>query len=389
MRQKISKFLNSDIFKILIIFLGWKIYLFLVLLFAIQNVNLGYSDRFLGGGPINYQLAPEVFSWANFDGEHYLSISIHGYKFLEQAFFPVYPMLMSFFAKPFATDSFSLLLFSTISGSLISNFAFFLALLFLWELIRIDFSKKIAFLTIILLLVFPTSFYFGAVYNESLFLLLAVTSFYFARKRSWFFAGVFGAISSATRIFGLIIFPSLLLEAWRQKAKISVFLWIFFIPSGLLIYMLYQWVAFGDPLLYYKLQKIVGEQHQSGLTLLPQVYFRYIKMIMTVDPQNPIYQTVLLEFFVGILFFILPIYGYFKKVKLSYLLYAMVGFLLPTIQGSFSSVPRYVIVFFPAFLAAALWMNDRPKILKLIILTFSAVLLFIETALFLRGYWVA
>lgn len=388
MLQKVNGFLSSDIFKILIIFLGWKLFLIGVLLFAIQNVSLGYSDRFLGGGPINYHIAPEVFSWANFDGEHYLSISIHGYKFLEQAFFPVYPMLISFFAQPFSQDSFSTLLFSAISGLMISNVAFFFALLFLFELIREDFSKRIAFLTIIILLVFPTSFYFGAVYNESLFLLLSVLSFYAARKSKWWIAGILGAISSATRIFGLILFPSILLELWKKK-NIATLFWIFLIPSGLLLYMLYQWIYFGDPLLYYKLQKIVGEQHQSGLTLLPQVYFRYIKMIFTVDPSNPIYQTVILEFSLGILFFILPIYGYFKKVRVSYIVYAMIGFLLPTIQGSFSSVPRYVIVFFPSFLVAALWMENKPKILQLIILISSLIILFIETALFLRGYWIA
>lgn len=391
MIHKISK---HPLFAILILLVIWRLTLILVGIFATSLVPLGNIDRFLGGGPQNYELTPQLYSWANFDGEHYLSISIHGYKFLEQAFFPIYPILISFFARPFSYDPYSQLVFSTLAGILISNIAFYFALYFLWNLIRYDYSAKIAYLTLSLILVFPTSFYFGAVYNESLFLLVSVASFYFARKghfarkSNWFFAGVFGAISSATRIFGLIIFPSLLLEIWKQK-RINMLFWILLIPSGLIFYMFYQWIYFGDPLLFYKLQKIVGEQHQSGFTLLPQVYFRYIKMILTVDPTNPIYQTVLLEFAVGILFFILPIYGYFKKIRLTYLLYAMVGFLLPTIQGSFSSVPRYVIVFFPSFLAASLWINSRPNILKFIILISSATLLLIETALFLRGYWVA
>lgn len=384
----IDKIFMRPLFVILILFIIWRLALTFVGIFAASLVPLGNIDRFLGGGPQNYILAPQVYSWANFDGEHYLSISIHGYKFLEQAFFPVYPMLITFFARPFSYDPYSQFVFSTLAGLLISNIAFYFALYFLWCLLREDYSARIAYLTITILLVFPTSFYLGAVYNESLFLLLSVVSFYFARKNYWFVAAVSGAVSSATRIFGLIIFPALFLEIWKKK-KINMLFWILLIPSGLLFYMLYQWIYFGDPLLYYKLQKIVGEQHQSGLTLLPQVYFRYIKMILTVDPQNPIYQTVLLEFAVGILFFLLPIYGYFKKIRASYLLYALIGFLLPTIQGSFSSVPRYVIVFFPSFLAAALWINDKPNVLKFIILISSAILLFLETALFLRGYWVA
>lgn len=380
--------LKSDIFKILALFLIWRVILILVYFFSIKFIPLAYIDRFLGGGPINYQLLPQLFSWANFDGEHYLSIAIFGYKGLEQAFFPVFPMLISFLAKPFSTDLLSALIYSTFFGLLISNISFFLSLLFLYKLIILDFSKKIAFLTIIILLVFPTSFYFGSLYNESLFLILSLGSFYFARKKRFFLSMCFGIISSATRIFGLLLLPTLLIEVYQKKEKFSSWLWILLIPAGLVIYMLYQYLTVGDPLAFYKLQKLVGEQHQSGITLLPQVYFRYIKMFLTVDIQNPIYQTIIFEFLVGILFFILPIIGYFKKVRLSYLFYAMAGFLLPTIQGSFSSVPRYVIVFFPSFIVLALIVESLPKFLRIFVLTISALLLMMETALFLRGYWV-
>lgn len=381
--------LSKDIQRIILLFLCWKIILILVSFMAIKFIPLSYQDRFLGGGPINYQLSPELFSWANFDGEHYLSIAIFGYKGLEQAFFPVYPMLISFFAKPFSESLFSSLVNSTIIGLIISNTVFLFALIILYKLINIDFSKRIALLTISLLLVFPTSFYFGALYSEALFLLLSVNSFMNARKAKWVQAGIWGAFASATRIFGILLFPALLIEVYLQKEKLSKTFWIILIPFGLGIYMLYQYLTVGDAFAFYHLQKVVGEQHQSGLTSLPQVYFRYVKMILSVDIINPIYQTVWLEFLVGILFFTLPLYGYFKKIRLSYLFYAMVGFLLPSIQGSLSSVPRYVIVFFPSFLTLALLINSLPKLVRALIIFVSSILLLTETAIFLRGYWVA
>ncbi|MDP3733070.1 MAG: hypothetical protein Q8Q91_00870, partial [Candidatus Daviesbacteria bacterium] len=102
------KFLNlkSPVLKILLIFLTWRFILVIISFLATGLIPLGNKDRFLGGGPQNFQLSPQLFSWANFDGEHYLSIAIFGYKSLEQAFFPVYPILISFFAKP---DPFNLL----------------------------------------------------------------------------------------------------------------------------------------------------------------------------------------------------------------------------------------------------------------------------------------
>ena len=385
----IHKLLNHPIYAILILFTFWRVVLLSIGFFAYSNVSLGNTDKYLGGGSINYGISPGFFSWANFDGEHYLSISIHGYKYLEQAFFPVYPMLISFFANPISSDLLSAAIFSILIGLLISNITFFFSLIFLWKLIRIDYSQKIAYLTLILILLFPTSFYFGALYNESLYLLFSVLSFYFIRKGMLVKASILGGIASATRIFGLILFPSFILEAMKQKIPYSKIAWLILIPTGLGLYMFYQYFSVGDPLAFYRLQKLVGEQHQSGLTLLPQVYYRYIKMILTVDIQNPIYQTILLEFMVGIIFFALPIYGYFKKMRLSYIVYAMLAFLMPSIQGSFSSVPRYVIIIFPAFIAAALWLNNKSKFSILTILLASLTLLLIETSLFLRGYWVA
>ena len=196
-------------------------------------------------------------------------------------------------------------------------------------------------------------------------------------------------LASATRFFGVLLLPALFIEAWQQKTNFSKAGWILLIPAGLLSYMIYLYLTIGDPLAFYNLQTVVGEQHQRGVILLPQVYFRYIKMVSTVNMHTPIYQTIVLEFILGIMFLILPIYGYLKKIRLSYLAYALLGFLIPTIQGSFSSVPRYVIVLFPSFIALALLINSLPKLLKIVFFSILAFLLVIETALFLRGYWVA
>src|SRR3989344_2176315 len=379
--------ISKDTSKILFLFLFWRLLLIIVGIFAVRYIPLAHQDRFLGGGPNNYRIFPEFFSWANFDGEHYLSIAIFGYKALEHAFFPIYPMIIYFFSHLFSSNLLESIVNSVLVGIYISNISFIFALILLFELIKIDFSRKISFLTLVVLLIFPTSFYFGSLYNESLFLLLSVLSFYFARKGKWRFASLFGLLSSATRVFGILLLPALLIEAYQQRISIKKVLWLFMIPFGLGAYMVYQYINVGDPLAFYHLQKIVGEQHQSGVISLPQVYFRYIKMVLTVDITNPIYQTIWLEFLIGLAFLILPIYGYFKKIRLSYIFYAMVGFLLPTIQGSFSSLPRYILILFPSFLALAIFFNSLPKIIKLLFVVACSSVLIVEASMFLRGYW--
>lgn len=378
-----KKLLENEKIIIAILFLIWKALLLAVSAVSVQILELRGRD-FFGGGYETYITMPFFYGWANFDGEHYLSIANIGYKGLEQAFFPLYPILMNFFANPFGHNIFNLVL----SGLLISNFCFLIALIILYKLILLDYSKKIAYLTIISILVFPTSFYFGALYNESLFLLLTVTSFYLMRKNRLFWASILGFLSSTSRIFGILLTGAFSIEVWKNKFKLS-FLSIFLIPLGLALYMYYQWITVGDPLAFYHLQKIVGPQHESGITLLPQVYFRYIKIILTTQITNPIYITMVLEVVIGLLFFILPIIGFFKKMRKSYIFYALVGFLLPTIQGSFSSVPRYVIVFFPSFIVLAILLSKFRIITRVSMLIFSAIWLIINTALFFRGYWVA
>lgn len=381
--------LRDEFIKIIFLFLGWRLLLVFFSIIAINFIPLGSKDRFLGGGISNYQRLPYFFPWANFDGEHYLSISIFGYKNLEQAFFPAYPGLISMTAKPVSSDFPSLVFNSIYLGLLISNLAFFISLILLYDLIKLDFSKKIAFWALTALLVFPTSFYFASLYNESLFLLLSVGAFYCARKQKWWLAGVLGMVASATRVFGILIFFTLLIEAWQQKKSMKEILGVFLIPIGLLAYMYYQWMTFGDPFSFYNLQTMVGEQHQRGIILFPQVIVRYLKMFFAVDISNPIYQTLVLEFVTGILFLTLPIYGYLKKIRLSYIFYAVVGFLLPAIQGSLSSSPRYILILFPSFLALAILISGFPKWGRIIYVLFSIMILGLETVLFLRGYWVA
>lgn len=381
--------MRKDFVKIVCLFLGWKLLLFINLIIAINFVPLGNTDKYLGGGFINYSISPLLYAWANFDGEHYLSIAIFGYKGLEQAFFPIYPKLLGAIANQLHFDMTSTLFVTTFVGIVISNFFLLLSLIILWDLVRLDYSKKIAYLTIISLLVFPTSFYFGSLYNESLFLFLTVSSFYAARKGYWWAAGIFGGVASATRIFGILLLPALFLQIWNSKTNLKQFIWLMFIPVGLILYMFYLKITVNDPIAFFHLQALVGEQRSSGFILLPQTFFRYISMLTTVSFSNTIYQTLILEFVTGLIFLILPIYGFFKKMSLSYVFYALIGFLVASAQGSFSSVPRYVLVLFPSFIALAIFLNTLPRKIILIILMFLSVGLIIESALFFRGYWVA
>lgn len=376
--------LDSNYLAIFLMVLLWKILLLFTLIFSFEFIPL-YSPHLLGGGIDNYLTKFYFFPWANFDGEHFVALAQFGYQQYTQAFFPLYPWLISF-GRYFSGDT----LFSLTAGGIaVSSLALVGALIFLYKLLRLDYDRMFSLGVIGILLLFPTSFYFNAVYSESLFLMLITGSFFFFRKKKYFWSGVFGFLASLTRVFGILIFMSLFIEILIYKVPLRKSFWIFLIPFGLFSYMTYLYYSVGDPLAFYNLQLIVGEQHQRGIVLFPQIIYRYLKIILGTDSLSPLFTTVLLELFSGIAFLILPLIGLFKKLRLSYIFFAFFGYLLPTIQGSFSSLPRYVLILFPSFIVIALLIKPLPKAVKICLFLMSLVLLILEASLFLRGYWVA
>jgi len=324
--------------------------------------------------------------WANFDGVHYLIISREGYLktgFI-QAFFPLYPILMRLFGG------------GLFSGLFISHLFFLLSLFLFYKLARIDFSKKTAFWSILFLILFPSSFYFAAVYNESLFLFLSLLSFYLMRKKRWFLASLIIGLASATRITGVFLVPALIYEFFKNKNTkyqilntryIKLVLLGLISLSGVIIYSWYLKRHFGDPFLYAHVQKSFGAQRTTERLILPyQVIWRYIKMIFTVQKNSWLYYNVWLEFTTSLSVLGLLIWGYFKKIRKSYLIYALPAFILPTLTGTFSSMPRYVLVLFPAFMVLG---QVKSRWVRGIILVLSGLLLAFSTALFTQGYWVS
>ena len=76
-------------------------------------------------------------------------------------------------------------------GFLLSCVAFILALVLLLRLARDDLPDDAAAGALVLLGAYPFAIFFGAVYTESLYLLAAVATIYYFRRRA-FWLGVFG-----------------------------------------------------------------------------------------------------------------------------------------------------------------------------------------------------
>ncbi len=368
-------------------FLFWRVLLILAIIPAMFFVPLrdGYTNLSKTTGLI-YNL---YNTWSNFDGAHYLQLARVGYDkpttHLIYAFLPVYPWLIRQFS-----------FLGTLGSALtISHISFFLSLLLLYKLLRLDWSKKVSTTSIALLLLFPTSFFFGSVYNESVFLLLTVSCFYLARKSHFFPASILAMIASATRVTGILLWGVIFIELLNlHKNKLrSLFgdtrvIWLALPPLGLISYMKFQFIKTGNAFFFITSQPGFGANRIANkLILLHQVFFRYFKMLIFVNHTSPLFFTVTLEFITAIVFLFFVFYT-LKKTRPSYAFYSILSYLIPTFTGTFSSLPRYVLVIFPAFALLSSWFVKQNKIIKLTYIIVNLILGLVSISLFARGYFV-
>lgn len=372
---------------ILFIFVLWRTVLFLFVFLGEKWFIL--QNDFLGGGKSMYASNPYLWSWLNFDGEHYLAIAREGYRPLTYFFFPLYPLMTRYLGELLGGG----LINFVVGGLVISNGLFLGTLFGLYKLLKIDYKGLVVWRVIFLLLIFPTSFYFGAYYTESLFMFLVVWSFYLARQGKWFWVGILGVLATATRVIGVVLLPALLIEWWLQSGKkrdVNLDLvYVFLIPLGLTSYMYYLAKVAGDPLEFLHSVEIFGSQRSASFVMLPQVFYRYVfKIIPSLTNYWPIVFVTLMEFLVGAMYLIMGVLGWWKLRK-SYWIFMVGGYIMPTLSGSFSSLPRYVLPLFPGFILLSLYIGKLPKLVQMVTYVALMACLVVASAMFMRGYWVA
>ncbi|GIF15702.1 mannosyltransferase family protein [Actinoplanes teichomyceticus] len=209
--------------------------------------------------------APDLWTvalgWNQWDAGHYVRIAESGYHLGPgfPAFFPLYPLLVH--AADAVTPGGAL-----VAALLVANAAAFGALAVLYRLADHEFGPAVAQRAAWYLAAFPTGFFLFIGYNESLFLLLAVGALYAGRRGHWWPAGLLGALSSATRLFGVLLVAPLALEylrqlGWRPRRIRPDVLALALVPLGVVGYSVYCLVELGNPLAFSTAQDQWGRRY--------------------------------------------------------------------------------------------------------------------------------
>jgi hypothetical protein len=314
---------------------------------------------------------------ANFDGIHYLLIARQGYSQYEQAFFPLYPLLIhlgSFLIKN-----------ELIVALLISNLFFVFGWYFFYRYLHLILPRTNFLSLAFLLLFFPTAFYFNAVYTEGLFFFLLFFGLYMLEKKHYWQAAIGFFLLSLTRLIGIFVFIPIVFHLFLQFKKEGKSLSkliglknIFLLSSpflGLFLYMAYLQLTTGDWLFFFHAQPFFGALRSTELIFLPQVYWRYLKIFLSASI-NFQYFVSLIEFIIFNLVLVVLIFDLIKnlnteKKNFSYIgliLFSLANFILPTLTGTLSSIPRYALLS-PTFFVYLSQIKNK-RLLLLLSMTF-------------------
>jgi hypothetical protein len=360
-----------------------------VLVSRIAAFAVGYYDTAawrVGGAAVHWTFVGRLTrEWAVRDGGWFIGIARNGYSYPNSsAFFPLYPLLLRLTAVLTGGNY-------QLAGVLLSLACYAGAMLLLYRLTAAEFDTRTAALAVVFISVFPTAFIFGAVYSESLFLLLSLAAFVFARRGRLLAASVAGMSAVLTRSSGLLLLVPLFVFyaqqrgwtwrhvqlSWRSDRRLG---WLALLPAGLLAYMAYLWSRLGNPLAFN-----VAERVNWGRTLAwPSVdvirgFKVFVTAIRTLYQQRGHLGPYLLPDLGGHSFALLHLFPFaafifalvcivfvWRRLPPAYTAFAVVSVLMPLAfparLHALYSFHRFTLVIFPLFMALAAVMRRRPRL---------------------------
>ncbi len=355
-------------------------------------------------GHVGDVLAAPLGRW---DSVWYLAIAGGGYgDGAREAFFPLYPLVVRIAGLPFGS--------ALIGGALASTALLGAALVLLHRLVALDHDRAVARNAVLVTALFPMSFFFSAVYSESLFLALSVGAIYAARLDRWALAGVLGALAAATRSAGIVLLvPLVLIYVWgggpptlrRLRRPRPDVLWLALVPLGLAAYCGYLALQGLDAFAPFHAQEVWFRSFAgpfAGVREGAVAAFDGVRQLLS-GARDPVFFTKAggdpfvvarhnIELFAWLVIGVVAAVGAAIRLPVAYSAYVLAALALPLSYPvgpePLMSLPRFLAVLFPLAIGVALWMTGRVWRERLV-LAASIGGLVVYTAIFATWHWVA
>ena len=324
--------------------------------------------------------------WGTFDTNFYMSIIYNGYDkgpftiqdgFKNWAFFPAYPYLVRFAGFILNASTFGSFFYA---GMLVSHIFFVLGLVFLFKLVKklgmeINDWKKLC----ILLIAFPSSYFFHIAYTESLFFALSTLALYLIFDKRYLKAALIIALLGVTKLPGVVLIIPLISHYYlsnrngRSFINLSARLAPLLVVSisGMIMFFTYMYVQTGDFLAPIKIQSVWKGTGPTYLTKSLSTYIKAAGETRTIIVPNLYLALILIVAVPVALIILLREKSIELNCRISLFLYGLAYFFL--INTDIESVYRYILVLLPFHLAMLFATRKRELSFILLILIFAAL----------------
>jgi hypothetical protein len=342
-------------------------------LFGVQSYQVLQDQRVVG-------VRGWLEIWNRWDALNYQRLAQFGYSATGESqpllvFYPLYPWTVRLFA--FVIRDY------LVSAFIVSTLASLVTAIVLMRLVELDYPKDLAQRAVWFLFIFPTSYFLHIGYTESLFLMLALSCVFAARKQRWLLAGLFGALTCLTRANGLVLVPVLVVEAahqyWITRRWQWPWLWIGITACGFVGYLLLNKHVTGDAFAFTSLMQRFFSKSLSppwtGIDNAIGSMSRGPGEAEMIGTQEVLF--IVLGFACTVVSWTKLRPAYSVWMTGNWLLFVSVSFVL--------SVPRYTLTMFPIYILFSMLAARR---VWLAVITFwSIVYLSFFAGLFTWGHW--
>lgn len=367
-------------------------------------------DHFMSPLPKSAAKRPLVERLVRWDGDAYRAIVADCYSYQPNrpsniAYFPGYSLISSAIKFIFNTPVHVALVTASNTSLLMS-----LVIFSRYSRDGQRLSTTGADYALLALNVFPTTVFFRLAYSESTFLFFVLVGMW-GIQRGWrpVWIALFIGLASGTRFVGIALLPPFLWYLWNQSPSRLRF-WLSATPlsvlslSGLLAFMLYQQIEFGDALAFAKTQADFAK-HRTEFSLAEFGNLLIGKPIWaTYVPGNPVSWLAHDNVYINPVFslnFANPIYWLFAWVligigvyrrwltKYEVLLSAgllLIPYLTVASMNGMRSQGRYAAVVFPCYIVMGKLLSSVDPVTRTIVCCAMAIGLFLYSAMFVAGY---
>jgi Gpi18-like mannosyltransferase len=331
-------------------------------------------------------LDKEVDAFRTGDVGWYLDIAEHGYadrpftadRQENWAFFPLFPIVWRAVSSVAPNEM--------ASGILLSSLFFLLAMVLLYRLLAPDVGHRAAFLTVVIMTVFPASYYATRPGPEALFLLLSIGAFLCARNEHWLATGALGALAALTRPYGLLLIVPLGYMAYRQTRRNARFdvtvLSLTLLPIALVAFMAYLFKLTGNAFAWLDIQRAWG----TGVTWPFNGLVAFFSSPSVLDWWGWNLTPISVVATLGAIALVLVAWRC-PKVNREYAIWASINVIVLISRDVTEAAPRLILTVFPLMLVAALLLEKRATARTFFIFLCGALQIFFFLALLQGTFW--